>query len=80
MFCFLLFIGFEATAVNDAIANPLKAAIVALRGVKTDGPMAPDIDLSKQRPAEFTFSRHVEHKMSEIKAGNSNTTEIEAAE
>ena len=33
-----------------------------------------------QRPAEFTFSRHVEHKMSQIRAGNSNTTEIEAAE
>ena len=36
--------------------------------------------LSNQRPAEFTFSRHVEHKMSQIKAGNSNTTEIAAAE
>jgi hypothetical protein len=53
---------------------------ILMRGVKTEGPMAPEIDLSKQRPAEFTFSRHVEHKMSQIKAGNSNTTEIEAAE
>jgi hypothetical protein len=48
--------------------------------VKTDGPMAPDIDLSHQRPAEFVFSRHVEHKMSKIKAGKSNTTEAAAAE
>ena len=42
--------------------------------------MAPEIDLSNQRPAEFTFSRHVERKMSQIKVGNSNTTEVEAAE
>jgi hypothetical protein len=53
---------------------------ILMRGVKTEGPMAPEIDLSQQRPAEFVFSRHVEKKMSEIKAGNSNTTEIEAAE
>ena len=52
-----------------------------MRGVKTDGPMAPDIDLlDNQRPAEFVFSRHVEQKMSEIRAGKSNTTEVAAAE
>jgi hypothetical protein len=72
--------GFEGTAATDAIKHPLKMLPILMRGVKTEGPMAPEIDLSKQRPAEFTFSRHVEHKMSQIKAGNSNTTEIEAAE
>jgi len=36
--------GFEATAVMDSIAHPLK--LLKLRnGVKTDGAMAPDIDL-----------------------------------
>ncbi len=34
--------GFEPTAVNDAVAHPLKALRVALRGPRTDGPMAPD--------------------------------------
>jgi hypothetical protein len=72
--------GFEGTAATDAIKHPLKMLPILLKGIRTEGPMAPDIDLSKQRPAEFTFSRHVEHKMSQIKAGNSNTTEIEAAE
>ena len=72
--------GFEGTAATDAIKHPLKMLPILMRGVKTEGPMAPDIDLSKQRPAEFIFSRHVEHKMSEIKAGKSNTTEIAAAE
>jgi len=59
--------GFEATAVNDAISSPFKMMTVAMRGVKTEGPMTPDIDLSKQRPAEFMFARHVHEKLEEIK-------------
>ncbi len=58
--------GFEATAVNHAFRNPLKLLSLQLRGVKTDGPMAPDIPLDNQRPAEFVFSRHVERKIAEI--------------
>jgi len=58
--------GYEATSVTDTIKHPLKAALVAIRGVKTDGPMAPEISLENQRPAEFTFSRHVEEKMAEM--------------
>jgi hopanoid biosynthesis associated radical SAM protein HpnH len=52
--------GFEATAVVDAVKHPLKALGVALRGVRTEGEMAPEIPLDKQRPAEYVFSRHVE--------------------
>jgi hypothetical protein len=37
-----------------------------MRGVKTDGPMAPEISLERQRPAEFVFSRHVEKMLSDI--------------
>jgi hopanoid biosynthesis associated radical SAM protein HpnH len=59
--------GFEATAVNDAIANPLKALSVAMRGVRTEGAMAPEISLDRQRPPEFVFSRHVERKLEEIR-------------
>ncbi len=60
--------GFEATAVADIMRHPLKAWAVSLKGVKTTGPMAPDIPLDKQRPAEYVFARHVEHKLAEIKA------------
>ncbi len=49
--------GFEGTAATDAIKHPLKMLPILLRGVKTEGPMAPEIDLSRQRPAEFVFSR-----------------------
>jgi hopanoid biosynthesis associated radical SAM protein HpnH len=58
--------GYEATAVVDTIAHPLKALGVSLRGVRTDGPMAPEIPLNRQRPAEHVFSRHVERKLAEI--------------
>jgi len=58
--------GFEATAVQDAVKNPLKAAVVAMRGVKTEGPMAPEIPLEGQRPAQYVFSRHVERMMTDI--------------
>ena len=60
--------GFEATAVADILRHPLKAWSVSKKGVRTTGPMAPDIALDKQRPAEYVFARHVEHKLAEIKA------------
>ncbi len=59
--------GFEATAVNDSISRPWK--LLQLRkGVQTDGPMAPEVDMSKQRPPQFVFSRHVQEKLTEIRA------------
>jgi len=60
--------GYEATAVTDAVRHPLKALAVSLRGVRTDGPMAPEIPLSKQRPAQYVFSRHVEEERARIAA------------
>jgi hopanoid biosynthesis associated radical SAM protein HpnH len=38
----MLHSGFEATAVNDAVAHPLRALYVAWRGPATCGPFAPD--------------------------------------
>ncbi|WP_297371169.1 adenosyl-hopene transferase HpnH [Acidocella sp.] len=58
--------GFEATSVMDSIQHPWKLAKFALQGIKTEGPMTKDIDLTKARPAEYVFSRHVETKMAEI--------------
>jgi len=40
---------------------------VALRGVRTTGPMAPEIDLSQQRPAQYIFSAEVQKRLSEIR-------------
>ena len=58
--------GYEATAVMDSVGNPLKVAAVAWRGIRTRGEMAPEIDLSGQRPAEYVFSRHVEQAMARL--------------
>src|SRR5471030_3057583 len=59
--------GFEATAVGDIMRHPLKAMAVGIKGINTTKPMTKDISLDKQRPAEYVFSRHVEHKLTEIK-------------
>jgi hopanoid biosynthesis associated radical SAM protein HpnH len=59
--------GYEATAVMDSVKHPLKAAVVALRGVRTGGEMAPEIVLDRQRPATYVFSRHVEEATARLK-------------
>ena len=58
--------GYEATAVIDAVHHPLKALRVSTQGVRTHGPMVPDIPLDKQRPAEHVFEGHVTKKLTEI--------------
>jgi hopanoid biosynthesis associated radical SAM protein HpnH len=66
--------GYEASAVRDTIARPLKALGVALRGVKTEGAMAPDVPLEQARPAEFMFKRHVDTKLAEIQLAKQQRT------
>jgi hopanoid biosynthesis associated radical SAM protein HpnH len=59
--------GYEATAVVDSVHHPIKAAVVSLRGPRSQGPMAPDIPLDRQRPARYVFSRHVEDALTQLK-------------
>ena len=59
--------GFEGTAATDAIRHPLKMFSIGRKGVRTEGPMAPDIDLSMQRPAQDVHSTHVERELARIK-------------
>ena len=72
--------GFEGTAVADSVKHPWKMVPLAVRGVKTEGPMAPDILLDRQRPAEFVFSRHVEAKLAEIRTAKPRPENFEAAQ
>src|SRR5947209_5694996 len=58
--------GYEATAVMDSVKHPVKAAAVALRGFRTEGEMAPEISLDRQRPAKYVFSRHVEEAVARL--------------
>jgi hopanoid biosynthesis associated radical SAM protein HpnH len=60
--------GYEATAADAMFTSPLQAIKVALRGVRTEGPMAPEIPLDRQRPAQYLFSDQVQQRLSEIRA------------
>ena len=60
--------GYEATAVTETIRRPWRALAQVVRGIRTEGEMAPEIPLDQQRPADFVFSRHVEQALTEIRA------------
>ena len=72
--------GYEATAVDDAFNHPWRALGVSLRGIRTEGKMAPDIPLDRQRPADYVFSRHVEQKLAEITKAEAPGKHLSAAE
>jgi len=59
--------GYEPTAAEDSIKNPLKALKVALMGPKTDGDMVPDIPLNNQRSAEYIFEKQVKQSLVKIR-------------
>jgi hypothetical protein len=61
--------GYEPTAAMDAVKNPLKMfRIPNMFKIKTEGPMAPEIDLSKARPAADVHEKLVATEMSKIEA------------
>ena len=59
--------GYEPTAVQDTLAKPWKGAFLKLRGIRTTGPLKPDIPLENARPAEYVFDRHVQEKLREVR-------------
>ncbi len=58
--------GYEASAVEDTFKNPLKSIGVFLKGPKTSGAMAEEIDLSKSRDPDFVFDEHVQKMLNQI--------------
>ena len=72
--------GYEPTAAHAALSNPLQALRVAMRGVKTEGEMAPEISLDRQRPAEFVFSKQVQLKLSEIRQAEAQEAQAKQAQ
>ena len=71
--------GYEATAANAAMSSPLQALRIALGGIRTDGPMAPEIPLDRQRPAQYVFSDQVQMKLSEIRKAEAEAKAEKAA-
>src|SRR6266446_3028397 len=72
--------GYEPTAANATIENPLKALKIALFGVKTEGPMAPEISLANQRPAQYVFSQQVQKTLTELNAEKARKAAEKAAQ
>jgi hopanoid biosynthesis associated radical SAM protein HpnH len=65
--------GYEATAVADSVSKPWKLLKLATTGIRTEGPMAEEISLENQRPAEYVFSKHVEEAVARLRAeGNTS--------
>ena len=74
--------GYESSAVIDAVKRPLHIMKVALRGPQTEGPMAPEISLANQRPAEYNYAEHVDARLGELaaKKAASRKVPVDAAE
>ena len=68
--------GYESTAVADMFSNPLKALKVSLRGVRTEGPMAPEIPLHSARPAVYDYEEKVKQWSIEVKRREAGKQEI----
>ncbi len=63
--------GYEATAAQAMMDHPLQAAMIAWKGIQTEGPMAPEIDMSAQRPAQYVFDSNVQLTVSQMRANES---------
>jgi hypothetical protein len=70
--------GYEPTAANVAMSRPWTAIWTAIRGVRTDGPMAPEIPLDHQRPADFVYSRHVEALLAKVRRKGDSIKNLES--
>jgi hopanoid biosynthesis associated radical SAM protein HpnH len=72
--------GYEATAVTETMRRPWKALAQAVRGIQTEGPMAPDVPLDHQRPAEYVFAGHVDRALADIRTRNGGRRVADAVE
>jgi hopanoid biosynthesis associated radical SAM protein HpnH len=64
--------GYEPTAADAAVRHPIKSAMVAFFGPRTSGPMVPDISLSRQRPAEYVHTKHVDNMLAKLEEQTRN--------
>jgi hypothetical protein len=71
--------GYEPTAAHAAIAHPFSAMKVAMRGVRTEGEMAPEIAMENQRAAEYVFDGQVQQRLSEIRKAEAEAKVKKAA-
>jgi hopanoid biosynthesis associated radical SAM protein HpnH len=71
--------GYEPTAAQAMMEHPLQAAMIAWKGIKTAGPMAPEISLDAQRPAQYVFDGNVQLTLSQMRANEAREKAAKAA-
>ena len=71
--------GYEPTAAQAMMDHPFKAMMIGLRGVRTEGEMAPEISLDNQRPAKYMFDGQVQQKLSEMRANEAREKAAKAS-
>ena len=59
--------GYEPTAASDGFAHPFKFMRIEKSGPRTEGPMV-QVDLSKQRPAEYVYDKQVQEAITQLHA------------
>jgi hopanoid biosynthesis associated radical SAM protein HpnH len=59
--------GYEPTAAEAVMRNPLRTLAVAIRGPRTEGAFAAEIPLEGQRPAQYVFSENVQLTLTEMR-------------
>jgi hopanoid biosynthesis associated radical SAM protein HpnH len=72
--------GYEPTAAQAMMDHPLQAAMIAWKGIKTAGPMAPEISLEDQRPAQYVFDGQVQQTLSQMRANEAREKAAKAAQ
>ena len=72
--------GYEPTAAEAMMAHPLQAAMIAWKGIKTAGPLAPEISLEHQRPAQYVFDGNVQLTLSQMRANEARENAAQAAQ
>lgn len=71
--------GYEPTAAMDALNNPLKTMWLSIRGPRTTGPMAPEIDMSNARPAIDVHEQIVAEQLEVAKQKNAAEAQVQTA-
>jgi hopanoid biosynthesis associated radical SAM protein HpnH len=72
--------GYEPTAAQAMMDHPLQAMLIGLRGVKTEGPMAPEISMADQRPAQYVFDGQVQQTLSAMRANEAREKAAKATQ
>ncbi len=70
--------GYEPTAVEETVRHPWKALAIALKGIRLDGEMAPELPLAGARPAEWVHDKNVASLLADLRV-NGKVAETKAS-